>query len=415
MRVLVLSQYYDPEPIAKPGEIASELVARGHHVEVLTGLPNYPTGSLAPGYRISLWRHEERARVPILRVFEFPYHGTSGFGRLANYGSFAASALLAGLRISKPDVMYVWSPPLTVGLTAAALSRFRDVPFVYDLQDIWPESLVFSGMSAESMVVRLMRLVEPRVYQSAGHILVPTVGGRANLETKGISASKVTVLPHWANPDDFVELDAAGRARSRAAMETMDFDFVVTYAGNIGFAQGLEQVVQAADTLRDNPRIKFRVIGDGAAIDGLKAEIATRHLTNVRLLGRRTRAETASLLAASDLLLLTLRNQDLGRIALPGKVTSYLASGRPILSGAGEGAGRLIESIGAGAIVEPGDPVGLGRRIVEMSERPPRALAAMGSSGRDYARSELSRGRLIDRLEVILREVGKSPTRRRSG
>jgi glycosyltransferase involved in cell wall biosynthesis len=414
MRILVLSQYYDPEPISKPGEVANELVARGHHVQVITGLPNYPTGSLAPGYRLVLRQWERGGDVRILRLFEWPYHGTSTIGRLANYGSFAFSALLACLSVSRPDVMYVWSPPLTVGVVASVVSALRGVPFVYDLQDIWPETLVFAGMSERSSAVSVMRFAERRVYGRASQILVPTEGARVNLETKGTPPSKIAVLPHWVNPDDFVELDAAGYATSRSALEATDLDFVVTYAGNLGFAQGLEQIVRAARNLRAYPRIKFRLIGDGAATDRIKGEIAAEALQNIRMLGRRTRTETARLLAASDLLLLVLRNRELGRLALPGKVTTYLASGRPILSAAGEGAGRLITSVGAGVVVEPDDDVGLSRAILEISNKPPRALTEVGDLGRDYARFEMSRSRLVDQLEVILGDAAKSPIRKKS-
>ncbi|CAN5343159.1 hypothetical protein BH18ACT12_BH18ACT12_23220 [soil metagenome] len=133
MRVVVLSQYYDPEPVPKPGEVARELIQRGHHVTVLTGLPNYPSGRLAAGYRLAPFSRERLDEVPIIRVFEVPYHGTSAAGRILNYGSFMLSSSIAAGLLRGRDVAYVWHPPLTVGIPAALLARVRSVPFVYDV------------------------------------------------------------------------------------------------------------------------------------------------------------------------------------------------------------------------------------------------------------------------------------------
>src|SRR5687768_4497852 len=136
MRVLVLAQYYDPVPVPKPGEVARWLAARGHEVSVLTGLPNYPSGVLAPGYRIVPFMRERRDGLLVRRVYEFPYHGTSALGRMVNYGSFMLAGALAGSIVKRPDAVYVWHPPLNVGVIASLLSVWRGVPFVYDVQDI---------------------------------------------------------------------------------------------------------------------------------------------------------------------------------------------------------------------------------------------------------------------------------------
>src|ERR1043166_8822943 len=145
MRVLILSHYYDPEPIPKPAGLARELRYRGHTVCALTGYPNYPTGKLYPGFRLGVVRRQEVDGIPVVRTFEFPHHGKRVVGRLLNYVSFMISAPLGSALIPACDVMYVWHPPLTVGLAAWVIARLRRVPFVYDVQDIWPESVVLSG------------------------------------------------------------------------------------------------------------------------------------------------------------------------------------------------------------------------------------------------------------------------------
>src|SRR5437016_6845926 len=197
MRVLILSQYYKPEPVPKPGELAEELRRRGHDVTVLTGFPNYPTGRLYPGASLKLLRREEINGVPVTRTFELPYHGQGIIGRFLNYGSFMASAILGGALGLRPDVIYVWHPPLTVGIAAAVIARVRRVPFVYDVQDIWPEAAVISGMLKDGWLIRLISRVERLVYREADHILVVTPGARENLVAKGVPPEKLSVMPDW--------------------------------------------------------------------------------------------------------------------------------------------------------------------------------------------------------------------------
>ena len=156
MRVLILSQYYDPEPLPKAGELARELRDRGHEVEVVTGFPNYPAGKLYEGYRLAPVSRDSIDGIKVIRVFEFPYHGRNTFLRLVNYWSFVLFAPLAALFVQRADVMYVWHPPLTVGVAAWLISRLRRIPFVYDVQDIWPDAAVLSGMLTKGFLMRAM-------------------------------------------------------------------------------------------------------------------------------------------------------------------------------------------------------------------------------------------------------------------
>ena len=199
MRVLVLAQYYDPVPVPKPGEVARWLAARGHEVSVLTGLPNYPTGVLMSGYRLTGWQKETREGVSVRRVFELPYHGRSAFGRMLNYGSFMAAGSVAALFMRRPAVVYAWHPPLTVGVIAAVFASVRKAPFVYDVQDVWPDSALMSGMLREGAMTSVLRRLERFVYSRAAHLLVVTEGAKENLIAKGAPAEKISVVPHWVD------------------------------------------------------------------------------------------------------------------------------------------------------------------------------------------------------------------------
>ncbi len=207
MRILVLSQYYKPEPIPKPVELAQALRSRGHDVTVITGFPNYPDGKLYKGYRLRPMKREVLDGVPVIRTYEYPYHGKQALGRILNYCSFMISALLGSFFAPKLDAIYVWHPPLTIGVTAWMIARLRGIPFVYDVQDIWPESAILSGMLQPGRLVNCMAWLESFVYRRANHIFVVTEGARNNLISKSIDPRKISAMPHWIDEKLFVSSD----------------------------------------------------------------------------------------------------------------------------------------------------------------------------------------------------------------
>ena len=220
MNVLIMSQYYDPEPIPKPSELAQGLLAQGHTPIVITGFPNYPTGEIYPGYVLRLFQHEIINSVSVTRVFEYPNHGTKTIGRIVNYVSFMMSAPLASFRGRKCDVIYVWHPPLTVGVAAWIISRRLNIPVVYDVQDIWPESVAASGLLSENgSIYHFLQRLERFVYQRMNQLIVVTEGAKQNLIGKGVPEQKITVLPHWVDETQF---EAPTIEQQQAIIEELD-------------------------------------------------------------------------------------------------------------------------------------------------------------------------------------------------
>ncbi|HEV2012145.1 MAG TPA: glycosyltransferase family 4 protein, partial [Candidatus Limnocylindria bacterium] len=264
MRVLILSQYYDPEPIPKPSEVAEGLRRRGHDVTVIAGLPNYPTGALYAGYHIVPWVHERVREIPVARVFEVPYHGRSAIGRVVNYLSFMTSAIVGGLFVARPDVIYVWHPPLTVAVAASVIGAFRRVPFVLDVQDIWPEAVISSGVLREGFLADVMRRLERFAYGRAQRILIVTNGAERNLLAKGVPQEKLVVLPNWIFGEVAIAPSSEDVRRARAELDADDA-FIVTFAGNLGALQDLDTVLEASERLQRHPtKIAIRIIGDGS-------------------------------------------------------------------------------------------------------------------------------------------------------
>lgn len=412
MDVTILSQYYEPEPIPKPHDLATALAARGHRVAVITGFPNYPKGLLYEGYRTALARRERIGDIPVVRTYEYPYHGTSALRRILNYGTFMLSAPLACFRVPRGDVMYVWHPPLTVGVAAWLIARLRRMPFVYDVQDIWPESAVLSGLLKEGFLVRFMSKLERFVYERADHILVPTEGARQNLIGKGVPEERVTALPHWIDESLFSTADESTlRVETRAELGWTD-RFIVLFAGNHGLVQALDKVIDAAPFIREtNARIVF--VGDGADKPRL-IEHATRIAPDgtVEFVDRQPIERMPALMAAADVLLVHLRRSELSRYILPSKTMAYLAAGRPILMAMEGAAADLVEASGGGIVLPSEEPARLAEGILQLAATPEHERRRMGERGKQYLRDHFSRAAVISRYEEILRRAAETQRRR---
>jgi colanic acid biosynthesis glycosyl transferase WcaI len=403
MRVLVLAQYYDPVPVPKPGEVARWFAGRGHDVSVLTGLPNYPSGVLMPGYRLTPWLKEMRDGLSVRRVFELPYHGRSALGRMLNYGSFMAAGSIAALFIRRPDVVYAWHPPLTVGVVAAVLASVRNAPFVYDVQDVWPDSALMSGMLREGTVTSVLRRLERFVYRRAAHLLVVTEGAKENLIAKGVPPERISIVPHWVDESAFAWPDVSARMVAARFLDR-EGRFVVTFAGNIGLLQRLDAVLLAAKRITD-PRIAFRIVGDGADRPRLERLSKQLGVANLRFLGARPSPEMAAIFAESDALIVPFGAGPLGELVIPTKTLAYLAAGRPIVMAMAGPATRMVDQAGAGIAVPPEDPVRLAAAIEELSGRSDADRQAMGERGRAYALAHFRRDDVMRTIERILESV----------
>lgn len=404
MRVLILSQYYAPEPVPKPAELAEYLQGRGHTVSVLTGFPNYPSGRLYDGFRPALWRREQIRGVPVLRTFEYPYHGRAKLGRVFNYASFMISAMLAATTQRRADVIYVYHPPLTIGLTARVLGRRVRAPFVYDVQDIWPEGAVASGFLREGPWTRALTRLERHVYRGAGHLITVTEGARANLIAKGVPAERVSVMPHWVDEQAFGAGDAEGPAlRRRLGWE---HDFVLLFAGNLGLVQGLDSALLAMERFASDARVRLVLVGDGADRVRLRQLAHERGLgARVQFIDRLPQADMPPLLAAADALLVHLKRAPFSGLSLPTKTLAYLAAGRPILMAVEGAAAELISAAEAGVLARPEDPDDIAAAVRRLRALPPAQRQLLGDNGRRYVTRHLAREQVLARYETLLARV----------
>lgn len=413
MRVLLLSQWYPPEPDLKVHVLAKALAARGHAVTVVTGFPNYPSGRLYPGSRIRWRQWEKEDGVSVLRVPLYPDHSYSVLRRSLNYLSFACSASLVGSALCGPaDVMWVYHPPLTVAAPACWISLLRRVPFVYEIQDMWPESLAAAGVMSSRPTMALLGRLAQLVYSRASAITVISPGFKRNLVAKGVAPEKIHVIPNWADEEVY---HPAAREHELGQRHGLVGRFNVIFAGNMGPAQALRTVLQAAGLLNDTPEIQFVLIGDGIDLPALKTEAQRRGLTNVRFIGRQPAAEMPRFFAWADALLVHLRDDPLFRITIPSKTLAYMACGRPVLCAVEGDCADVVREAGAGVLCPPEDPEALAEAVRSLYAMSSERREAMGRSGRETFLRRFSRRVLVDRYEALLSQVAESRRRGNDG
>lgn len=401
MRVLILTQWYSPEPALLIQELAQTLQKRGHRVTILTGFPNYPSGKIYPGYHIQLIQREILNDIPVVRVPLYPEHSLSCLWRILNYVSFAlASSILGFFVTSKPDVIFVYHPPLTIGLPAFVLSRLWGVPFVYQIQDMWPETLRATGMVKNARLLRWVGRFARWIYKKAHTILVISPGFRQNLIDKGVPESKIRVVSNWIDTDAFKAVDPD---RELAENLGLNERFNIMYAGNMGEAQGLETVLEAAGLLSDIQNVQFVMVGDGTALPRLKRFVEEKSLKNVRFIGRYPHQTMPCLYALADILLVHLKDDPLFRITIPSKTLAYLASGKPIIAAAAGDVAEMITSAGAGIVCPPENPQALSESVRHLYQLTAEQRLALGERGRQAAAGEYERDILIAKIEEELR------------
>jgi len=385
MKILLLTQWFDPEPHFKGLLFAKALQARGHSVQVLTGFPNYPGGKVYPGYKIRLWQREVMEGVPVLRVALYPSHSRSAIGRAMNYISFALSASILGTLLArKADVAYVYHPPITIGLPAICLKYLRRIPFVYDIQDLWPDTLTATGMVRSSRVLKLLGWWCRRVYRASNRIAVLSPGFKKRLRERGVPEGKISVIYNWSHP--------VAKAPSNNTLERqVQGKFVILFAGNMGAAQGLDTVLDAAKLVGIKyPAVCFALAGSGVDDERLRQRVKSEGIENVIFLGRWPPKAMGTLYTRADALLVHLRDEPLFEITIPSKTQTYLAAGKPILIGGRGDALDLVRAAQAGIVFAPGHAAAMAEAVDTLLAMSQSERERMGCAGQAYYDTYLS-------------------------
>lgn len=399
-RIIFLTQLFDPEPTIKGLAFVRALTDRGIEVEVVTGFPNYPGGRIYPGWR-KVWRRAEVMEgIPITRLATYMSHDTSAVKRILCYASFYVTAVIHLLfRARRADLVYVYYPTLTAGLAAVTARLFRRTPILLDIQDMWPDSLGASGMMTNRYLLGFAHFLCGVLYRNCAHIQVQSPGFKRLLVERGVPADKITVVYNWAD-----ETAGLPEMPGLPAGFTAQDGLRVLFAGNMGAAQGLPALLEAAALVQQaRGDVTFLMMGGGTERAALEAQAARLGLRNLRFLPRVPIAEVQTYLAAADVLVVHLKDQPLFRVTIPSKTQAYLFAGRAVLMAAIGDAADLVVQAGAGLAAVPENPQSLADRVLELASMTPEARAAMGARGRAFYDARLSMQQALDTTAALVK------------
>ena len=402
MRILFFSHYFPPEvnaPANRTHEHCREWVKAGHEVHVVTCIPSHPLGRPFPGFRRRWYQHDMIDGIHVHRVWTYLAPNKGVLRRTLNYLSFIPTAALRAWSLGRFDVAVGTSPQFFCAVATWTYTRLRRIPWVFELRDLWPESIPAVGAMKKSFALRLLERLELRMYRDATAIVCVTESFIRTLRSRGIDADKLHFLPNGVEPSFW---QGRNREDERTALGVHDDEILACYVGTIGMAHGLGVTLEAAARLRDSaPNIRILIVGDGAELDHLRAMAARDHLTNVTFTGLVPREKVPGILAASDIALVTLKPSDVFKTVLPSKMFEAMAAERPILLAVDGEARATLERAGAGRYVPPGDAAALALAIVELSADPG-ARIRMGAAAGDFVEREFSRRVWAERYAVVL-------------
>ncbi len=408
MRVLFISQYFPPEmgaPAARTYELARRWVQLGAQVTVVTAVPNHPTGIVPAHYRGKLLYEERTDGIRVLRTWIYAAANRGFWRRSLNYISFMLSSLLLGVRRAGPvDVIVATSPQFLVGLSGWAASCLTRVPLVFEVRDLWPDSIAALGVLREGLLLRTLRRLEMMLYRHATRIVGVAQSTQEVLVRRGVDSEKIVIIPNGADSEVFRDLEKYNGIRENLSLGRK---FVVSYIGTHGLAHGLETVLDSAERLRDQEDIAFLFVGDGAEREGLMRRAEELALPNVHWIGVQPRERIPYYLATSDVSLVPLRRKPLFEKVLPSKLFEIMGCSRPVILGVEGEARAAVESAGAGLCVRPEDPQQLTDAILTLY-RDPDLAGTMGRNGRTFVRRHYCRDRLahtyFDVLDAVVAE-----------
>ena len=400
MRLLVVSQYFWPENF-RINDLVAELVRRGHQVTVLTGLPNYPDGKVFQEFCDAPSQYSYYEGAQVIRVPLLP-RGKGDLRLTLNYLTFAASASTIGLwklRGYQFDAILAYEPsPITVGLPAAVLRAVKQAPLAFWVLDLWPETLHAIGVVRSRALLWAMSKLVAFIYKRCDLILAQSKSFVPQIQKYAGSIRRVVYFPNWA--ESVFDMQHVVPATEVALKPDC---FNVMFAGNIGEAQDFPAILAAAESLRSHPHIRWLIVGDGRMARWVADEIKRRNLQDcVHMLGRHPVDRMPSFFRHANAMLVSLKNQPIFSMTIPGKLQSYLAAGIPVVAMLnGEGA-EVVKSSRAGLTCAAGDHAGLAAAVLTLSQMANAEREAMGRNGLDVSVREFDRDTLIDQLEEWL-------------
>ena len=409
LRILILNQYFHPDSSATSQLLTEccEDLSERHEVYVVTGRPSYdPSTATTSSGLIS---HERYGRIHVERVWSTTFHRSSRVGRVCNYLTYLTTSVLGGFSVRKPDVVVSMTDPPPIGVVGALIARVRRLPFVLISQDIHPEVAVLVGALKSPVIVRTLRAATSFLLRSATRVVSIGRDMSERLAGRGVPASKIVLIPNWADGRLITPLDRPSHLREREGWQDR---FVVMHSGNVGMSQGLDRLVAAAAELRALPEVLVAIVGEGSAKAALQEDVAHRGLENVVFLPYQPKEELSDSLGAADVHVVGLQ-EGLAGYVVPSKVYGILAAGKPLIAAVEDGAepACVVAEERCGVSVRPGDAQALAQAIRELSALSVDERQAMGLRGRTALEERYGRERASAAYERLLTGVVRTTSR----
>jgi colanic acid biosynthesis glycosyl transferase WcaI len=411
MRVLLITQWYKPikGAVKRMARMADHLAETGHEVTVLTGFPSKPTGILPPQYRFKLWAHETDGKVKVLRTYEFPTPNEGVIKRLLNYFSFMVSASIATLLLPRYDAVVVSSPSFFAGIPGLIASTIYQAKFYFDVRDLWPDSAIDMGMAKKgSFVVKVMEFFEKIYYRKATKITTATPAIRTHIINEGLSEKKVSLLLNSTNTNFFKP-----QKIDRRPYGFGEGDFIACYTGSLSAIQDLDTIVEAANILKKQTKIKFLLVGEGEEKEKLIQKAKRLKLGSCVFLPQQDPAEVVRLINLSDIGIVPILNTKIFQEAIPSKSCEYFACGKPVIASTTGELKRIIEENQVGQVYRGGDAPDAARAVLTLfkdHEFTKKSLNARGLAMKTFS-DQIFYRKFDQVLEIVSAKPRNSPKR----
>ena len=404
MKILFLTHNVPPEvntPANRTHEHCRRWVADGHEVTVITGVPNHPRGVIFDGYENRLYQEETIDGIRVIRTWMY-LTPNSGFARrVVNYLGFAATSIIASFKADKPDLVIATSPQFFAGRAGAVVAKLKRRPFVLEIRDLWPKSVVELGQLGPGPILSTLEMLERWLYRSAAGVVVNTRTFRQHIRDRGVAEENIELIYNGIDPTMFKPREPD---RELLAKHGLDGHFTVAYVGTLGLAHGLTLLVDVAERMKDRPELRFVLIGDGADREKLEEDIARRGLNNIVMLGLQPREAMPHWIASIDLLLVMLRDLPVFETVIPSKIFEFLAQERPVVLAAKGEIRRMMEEANGALVIDP-EVEDQMVSAIENIMSDPESARLRAESGRNWVDDGFIRDDLARRMAVFLEKV----------
>jgi putative colanic acid biosynthesis glycosyltransferase WcaI len=404
LKILFLTDNFPPEtnaPASRTYEHARSWVAAGHQVTVLGNVPNFPTGKVFPGYKNKLWQRETMDGIVVVRVWTYVTANEGFFRRSLDYFSFAVSGVLGGLFLPRPDVIVATSPQIFTALAGCILAWIKGRPFVFELRDLWPDSIVAVGAMRKGALLRMLTRLEYWLYRRAARIVSVTNAFKQILVSNGVPEEKIAVIRNAVDLKAFVPGPKPAELVRQLGLEGK---FVAAYVGTIGMAHGLGVLLSAAEELRGRENLVFVLVGTGSEHAKLEEDAKRRDLHNVIFVGPVDKESVKLYWRLCDVALVLLRDVPVFHHVIPSKMFEAMGTGRPIILGVRGESQALLQEGGGGISIPPEDSGALAKAIMKMIDSPIERTE-MGTAGRAFVERKFDRRKLALEMLKVLEEA----------